>query len=73
MEDNKFIFLNVKTVPAFDPETLSPHTAYTVYICCDAVYKSASAWTLQDAIEMFASEHKCKRELLRLRCPFRPQ
>lgn len=73
MENNKFIFLNVKTVPAFDRETLRPHTAYTVYTCYDNVFKIASAWTLQDAIEIFSSEYKCKRDLLRLRRPFRPQ
>ena len=38
MENRKKIHLNVKTVPAFDPVTIGPHTAFSVQTpvetCC---------------------------------------
>ena len=47
------LYLNVKTVPAFDAFTHLPHTAYSVYTVTDGDFKSASAWTLKDAIKLF--------------------
>ena len=50
---DKLIYLNVRTVPAFDPYLMLPHTAYTVFCNRDKKYMSASAWTLKDAVHLF--------------------
>ena len=73
MEKQNLIFLNVKTVPAFDPIKLCPHTAYTVYQHKDNGLQFASGWTLQDAIEYFAYTYKCNRADIRLKRPFKQQ
>ena len=73
MENQNFIFLNVKTVPAFDPIRLCPHTAYTVYQYKDNNLQFASGWTLQDAIEYFVSTYKYNRAAIRLKRPFKRQ
>ena len=73
MENNSLIYLNVKTVPAFDAENLCPHTAYTVYLQQDNNLLFASGWTLQDAITSFADKHKCSRDCLRIQRPFTRQ
>ena len=49
------ILLNVKTVQAFEPVTYEPHTAYTVYAEENGDIAIASAWTLRDAISLFAN------------------
>ena len=72
MERN-LIYLNVMTVPAFDVESLCPHTAYSVYTCCGDKFQVASGWTLQDAIDMYSKTYFCERQSLRLRRPFRRQ
>ena len=48
------LLLNVKTVQAFEPVTYEPHTAYTVYAEENGDIAIASAWTLRDAISLFA-------------------
>jgi hypothetical protein len=73
MENHSLIYLNVKTVPAFDTENLCPHTAFTVYLQKDGNLLLASGWTLQDAITMFANKHKCNRMDIRTKRPFRRQ
>ena len=73
MEKGNIIYLNVKTVPTFEPVTHEDHTAYTVYVSHGSDLQIASGWTLQDAIELFAKNHSCDRTSLRLRRPFRPQ
>ena len=73
MEKGNHIYLNVKTVPAVEPETLEAHTAYTVYIPYGDTLLLASGWTLQDAIELFAQKHSYVRTSLRLKRPFRSQ
>ena len=73
MDKGNHIYLNVKTVPAFEPVTLEAHTAYTVYIQSEEELQHASGWTLQDAIELFARKHSCNRASLRLKRPFRRQ
>lgn len=73
MENQNFIFLNVKTVQTFDPVTLCPHRAYTVYLQTDDNLLFASGWTLQDAIGYFAHTYKCNRAAIRLKRPFRQQ
>jgi hypothetical protein len=72
MGDN-FIYLNVKTVPAFDVVSLAPHTAYTVYTHLDGTIRLASAWTLRDAIDVYARLYDCDRSLIKLIRPFRQQ
>lgn len=73
MENHSLIYLNVKTVPAFDAENLCPHTAFTVYLQQDNILLFASGWTLQDAITAFADKYKCSRNSLRMKRPFRRQ
>ena len=73
MEKGNVIYLNVKTVPSFEPVTREMHTAYTVYVSHGSTLQLASGWTLQDAIELFALKHRCDRTSLRLKRPFRPQ
>ena len=67
------LYLNVKTVPAFDTFIRRPHTAYSVYIAKDGDLKIASAWTLKDAIELFCRTQKCDPTYVRLKRPFVPQ
>lgn len=73
MENQTPIYLNVKTVPAFDTEKFCEHTAYTVYMHKDNHLLHASGWTLQDAIDYFADRHKFNRADIRLKRPFRRQ
>ena len=73
MDNSSLVYLNVKTVPAFDTEKLCPHTAYTVYLQKGNNLLSASGWTLQDAIYFFADRYKCNRADIRLKRPFRQQ
>ncbi len=54
------LYLNVKTIPAFDTFTLQPHTAYSVYTTIDGELRIASSWTLKDAIELFCRIQKCE-------------
>lgn len=72
MGDN-FVYLSVKTVPAFDVVSLAPHTAYTVYTVSEGAIRLASGWTLRDAIELYAHIHGCERISIKLKRPFRPQ
>jgi hypothetical protein len=72
MGDN-FIYLNVKTVLAFDVVSLAPHTAYTVYALLDGTIRLASAWTLRDAIDLYARLYGCERSSVKLVRPFRQQ
>lgn len=67
------LYLNVKTVPAFDAFTHLHHTAYSVYTVTDGDFKSASAWTLKDAIKLFCRTQKCNPSCVRLKRPFVPQ
>ena len=68
-----FIYLNVKTVPAFDAVSLAPHTAYTVYALLDGTIRLASAWTLRGAIDLYALLYDCDRSSIKLIRPFRQQ
>lgn len=70
MEKRKIIYLNVKTVSAFDFVRLCPHTAYTVSLNQDNTLLFASGWTLKDAIELFAQQYSICREDIRLIRPF---
>ena len=65
------LLLNVKTVQAFEPVTYEPHTAYTVYAEENGDIAIASAWTLRDAISLFA--HIYEQASIRLRRPFKRQ
>ena len=67
------IYLNVKTVQTIERESLEPHTAYTVYHLTDENMEVASAWTLRDAVELFARLYGFDRTRLKLRRPFRSQ
>ena len=74
METSGIIFLNVKTVPAFDTETKMPHTAYTVFYPLRNNTAFASAWTLQDAVRLFRRLYNVKEDtVIKLRRPFLPQ
>ena len=74
METSGIIYLNVKTVPAFDTETKMPHTAYTVFYPLRNNTAFASAWTLQDAVRLFRRLYNVKEEtVIKLRRPFQPQ
>mgnify|MGYP006337981091 FL=1 len=74
METMEIIYLNVKTVPAFDTESNMPHTAYTVFCQQRDGSAIASAWTLRDAIRLFRHIYNVKEEtVIKLRRPFRPQ
>ncbi len=73
MENRKKIHLNVKTVPAFDPVTMGPHTAFTVFCKTGSTLLYASGWTLKDAIELYACQYGCNPEDIRLIRPFRPR
>ena len=67
------IYLDVKTVQTIDRETMEPHTAYTVCHQTDDILKIASAWTLKDAVELFARLYGFDRNVLKLSRPFRSQ
>lgn len=67
------IYLNVKTVDTIDMVTLESHVAYTVSMPNGKSLKIASAWTLKDAVELFAKIYRLDRSQLKLRRPFRPQ
>lgn len=67
------IYLDVKTVQTIDRETMEPHTAYTVCHLSDDILKIASAWTLRDAVELFAKLYGFDRNVLKIRRPFRSQ
>ena len=74
METSGIIYLNVKTVPAFDTETKMPHTAYTVFYPLRDNTAFASAWTLQDAVRLFRRLYNVKEDIvIKLRRPFLPQ
>lgn len=73
MEKNEFIYLNVKTVPAFDTAVLCDHTAYMVYDHHGQMLRYASGWTLKDAVELYAHVYGCERMAIRLRRPFKHQ
>ena len=73
MENQTPIYLNVKTVPAFDTEKLCEHTAYTVFLLKDSNMMYASGWTLRDAIDYFADRYSCNRADIRLKRPFARQ
>ena len=70
MENQSLIYLDIKTVPAFDTVMLCPHTAFTVYLQQDNNLLFASGWTLQDAISSFAVKYKCNRDEIRTKRPF---
>lgn len=65
--------LNVKTVQTFEPTTFCPHTAYTVYLNLGENLLVASAWTLKDAIALFAETYKYNKSAIKVQRPFRPQ
>jgi len=67
------LYLNVKTVAAFDPFTHLSHTAYSVYTDINGDLRIASAWTLRDAIELFCRTEKFDPTCIRLKRPFIPQ
>lgn len=64
--------LNVITVPAFDWDGCV-HTAFTVYSDANGVLRTSSGWTLKDAIDYFARYYGQRREILRVKRPFKPQ
>lgn len=65
--------LNVKTGQTFEPTTFCPHTAYTVYLNLEGNLLAASAWTLKDAIDLFAQTYKFNRSRIKIQRPFHPQ
>ena len=70
----KLIYLNVRTVPAFDPYLMQPHTAYTVFCDRDKKFMSASAWTLKDAVHLFRRLYGISEDfVIKFNRPFRPQ
>ena len=74
METSGIIYLNVKTVPAFDTWTKTSHTAYTVFRQHRDNTAFASAWTLQDAVRLFRRLYNVKEDtIIKLRRPFKPQ
>lgn len=74
METMEIIYLDVKTVPAFDAESKIPHTAYTVCRPQGNGIALASAWTLRDAVRLFRQIYKVKEEVvIKLKRPFKPQ
>ena len=74
METTEIIYLDVKTVPAFDAESKIPHTAYTVFRLQGDGIALASAWTLRDAVRLFRQIYKVKEEVvIKLKRPFKPQ
>ena len=74
METTEIIYLDVKTVPAFDAESKVPHTAYTVFRLQGDGIDLASAWTLRDSVRLFRRIYKVEEEVvIKLRRPFKPQ
>ena len=67
------ILLNVKTVQAFEPVTYETHKAYTVYAEENGDIAIASAWTLRDAISLFANIYNYEQASIKLRRPFKRQ
>ena len=67
------LYLNVKTVPAFDTEFLQEHTAFTVFHYNGKNLQTASGWTLKDAIELFSKLYSYHREDLGVKRPFTSQ
>ena len=67
------LLLNVKTIQAFEPVTYEPHTAYTVYAEENGDIAIASAWTLRDAICLFANIYNYEQASIKLRRPFKRQ
>ena len=67
------LYLNVKTVPAFDTEFLQEHTAFTVFHYNGKNLQTASGWTLKDAIELFSKLYSYHREDLGVKRPFASQ
>ena len=67
------IYLNVKTVQTIERDSMEPHTAYTVYHLSDENMKIASAWTLRDAVDLFAKLYGFDRTRLKIRRPFLSQ
>jgi len=67
------VFLNVKTVRALEPVTYAPHTAYTVYAEAEGAIALASAWTLSDAISLFADTYNYDRATIKVLRPFKRQ
>ena len=65
--------LNVKTVQTFEPGTLEPHTAYTVFMNLEEKLMVASGWTLKDAISLFADIYCYDKAELKVLRPFHPQ
>lgn len=71
---DKLIYLNVRTVPAFDPYLMQPHTAYTVFCDRDKKFMSASAWTLKDAVHLFRRLYGISEDfVIKFNRPFRQQ
>lgn len=64
------LYLNVKTVPAFDALCQLPHTAYSVYSTINGRLIIASGWTLKDAIELFCRTQGYDPDCIRLKRPF---
>ena len=74
MEKEEIIRLNVKTVPAFDVETKTSHTAYTVSCMLEGIFAIASAWTLRDAVQLFRRLYDIHEQThICLMRPFKPQ
>jgi hypothetical protein len=70
----KLIYLNVRTVPAFDSYLMRSHTAYTVSCDRDEEFMYASAWTLKDAVQLFRNLYGITEDsVIKFNRPFRPQ
>lgn len=70
----KFIYLNVRTVPAFDTDLMQPHTAYTVFCNLEEKFMTASAWTLKDAVHLFRRLYGFNESfVIKFNRPFRVQ
>ena len=67
--------LRVQTVPAIDPVSLIPHTAYLVLRddSDGGFYYHAPGWTLRDAIDNYCEWFKIDRNLITILRPFIPQ
>ena len=74
METMEIIYLDVKTVPAFDAESKIPHTAYTVCRPQENGIALASAWTLRDAVQLFRRIYDLdEKTVIKLNRPFKQQ
>lgn len=70
----KSIYLNVRTVPAFDSALMRLHLAYTVFCDSDGRYMYASAWTLKDAAQLFRKLYGIREDsVIKFNRPFRQQ